>query len=49
MNLVFDMHSEYGWEGRSEEQYKVKGLKQLFPSKVAVFTLDPDSSRSADG
>ena len=45
VNLVFDMHSEYGWEGRSEERYKVKGLKQLFPSKVAVFTLDPDSSR----
>lgn len=45
VNLVFDMHGEYGWEGRSEERYKVKGLKQLFPSKVAVFTLDPDSSR----
>jgi len=23
------MHSEYGWEGRSEKGYKVKGLKQL--------------------
>jgi len=45
VNLVFDMHSEYGWEGRSEEGRKVKGLKQLFPSKVAVFTLDEESSR----
>jgi len=44
-NLVFDMHSEYGWEGRSEEGRKVKALKQLFPSKVAVFTLDEESSR----
>jgi len=44
-NLVFDMHSEYGWEGRSEERRKVKALKQLFPSKVAVFTLDEESSR----
>ena len=44
-NLVFDMHSEYGWEGRSEDRRKVKALKQLFPSKVAVFTLDEESSR----
>ena len=45
VSLVFDMHSEYGWEGRSEKGYKVKGLKQLFPSKVAVFALDEESSR----
>ncbi len=45
VNLVFDMHSEYGWEGRSEGGRKVKALKQLFPSKVAVFTLDEESSR----
>ena len=44
-NLVFDMHNEYGWEGRSEQGRKVKALKQLFPSKVAVFTLDEESSR----
>jgi DNA helicase HerA-like ATPase len=43
-NLVFDMHSEYGWEGRDERGRKVKALKQLFPSKVAVFTLDEESS-----
>jgi len=43
-NLVFDMHSEYGWEGRSESGYKVKGLKQLFPSRVAIFSLDEGSS-----
>ncbi len=45
VNLVFDMHSEYGWEGRSEAGRKVKALKQLFPSKVAVFTLDEENSR----
>ena len=44
-NLVFDMHSEYGWEGRSEAGRKVKALKQLFPSKVAVFTLDEENAR----
>jgi len=45
VNLVFDMHSEYGWEGTSEEGRKVKALKQLFPSKVAVFALDEESAR----
>lgn len=40
VSLVFDMHGEYGWSHRSESGAEVKGLKQLFPSKVAVFTLD---------
>jgi len=44
-NLVFDMHSEYGWESRDERGRRVKALKQLFPSRVAVFTLDEESSR----
>jgi len=44
-SLVFDMHSEYGWEGEREEGGMVKGLKQLFPSRVAVFTLDEESAR----
>jgi len=45
VNLVFDMHSEYGWESRSEAGHKVKALKQLFPDKVAVFTLDEENSK----
>ena len=44
-NLVFDMESEYGWMGHSESAREVKGLKQLFSSKVAVFSLDEESSR----
>ena len=44
-NLVFDMESEYGWKGYSEGDREVKGLKQLFSSKVAVFSLDEDSSK----
>ena len=44
-NLIFDMHNEYGWEGTSEHMPNVKGLKQLFPSKVALFTLDEESAR----
>ncbi len=46
-NLVFDMHNEYGWQGTSEGGAgSVKGLKQLFSSRVAVFTLDEESSRA---
>ncbi len=45
VNLVFDMHSEYGWRGSSEGQRaEVKGLKQLFGGQVSVFTLDEDAS-----
>ena len=43
--LVFDMQSEYGWKGFSEESKEVKGLKQIFPSKVAIFSLDEESSK----
>lgn len=47
VNLVFDMHSEYGFQARKEGPGNtfVKGLKTLFPSKVAIFSLDPDSTR----
>ena len=45
VNLVFDMHNEYGWKGSSEDDREVKGLKQIFPARVAVFTLDEASSR----
>jgi DNA helicase HerA-like ATPase len=45
VNLIFDMHNEYGWEGSSEgHTYKVKGLKQWGQSKVAIFTLDKENS-----
>jgi len=45
-SLIFDMHSEYGWNGQDTDRNRmVKGLKQLFPSKVSTFTLDEESSR----
>jgi DNA helicase HerA-like ATPase len=45
-SLVFDMHSEYGWSGQdTDHNLQVKGLKQLFPSRVSTFTLDEESSR----
>ncbi len=40
--LIFDMHNEYGLQARQESDVKfVKGLKTLFPSQVAIFSLDP--------
>ncbi|MEL7509456.1 MAG: ATP-binding protein [Cyanobacteria bacterium J06554_1] len=47
VNLIFDMHSEYGWEAVSEGANfsTVKGLRQLFPGQVQMFTLDPESTK----
>jgi hypothetical protein len=45
VNLIFDMHSEYGWSAKNEEGTEVKGLSQLFGSRVAVYTLDMESAR----
>lgn len=45
VNLVFDMHNEYGWKSQGEDGYEVQGLRQLFATgRVAVVTLDPASS-----
>lgn len=44
VNLIFDMHGEYGWKGTDEgrEGRETKGLRQLYGSdRVQVFTLDP--------
>lgn len=47
VNLMFDMHSEYGWEAVSEGKNlnMVKGLRQLFPKEVEIYTLDPKSTK----
>jgi hypothetical protein len=41
------MHSEYGWEAMREgkEVSTVKGLRQLFPGQVEIYTLDPESTK----
>lgn len=51
VNLIFDMHSEYGLQARKEGPGRsfVKGLKTLFPNKVAIFSLDPESTRRRGG
>lgn len=51
VNLIFDMHSEYGLQARKEgkDNTFVKGLKTLFPDKVAIFSLDPESTRRRGG
>lgn len=49
-NLIFDMHSEYGWTSTSEEGTSVKGLRQLFGSTVRVYTLyDARTSKRRSG
>jgi DNA helicase HerA-like ATPase len=47
VNLMFDMHSEYGWEAMMESKQvsTVKGLRQLFPGQVEIYTLDSDSTK----
>ncbi|MCU0519138.1 MAG: ATP-binding protein [Anaerolineae bacterium] len=46
VNLIFDMHNEYGWKSQDEARQDVKGLRQLFyDGRVSVFTLDLESSR----
>lgn len=51
VNLIFDMHSEYGLQARKEGKGHnfVKGLKALFPDKVTIFSLDPASTRRRGG
>ena len=51
VNLIFDMHSEYGLQARKEGKTSifVKGLKTLFPDKVVIFSLDPESTRRRGG
>ncbi|MCB9452311.1 MAG: ATP-binding protein [Anaerolineaceae bacterium] len=45
VNLIFDMHNDYGWEVTDERGPKAKGLAQLFPGRVTIITLDAESSR----
>ena len=51
VNVIFDMHSEYGLQARKEDNQQsfVKGLKTLFPDKVVIFSLDPASTRRRGG
>ena len=46
VNLIFDMHNDYGWSVKNEHGHEFKGLRQLFnDGRVQVITLDPDTSR----
>jgi uncharacterized protein len=46
VNLIFDMHSEYGLQARAEgKKHFVKGLKTLFGSRIVIASLDPASTR----
>jgi uncharacterized protein len=45
VNLIFDMHNDYGWAATDERGTQAKGLKQLFNSQVVIISLDGESSR----
>lgn len=49
VNLIFDMHSEYGdkvdQEASGQRSGFLRGLRELFPAKVAIFSLDPKGTR----
>lgn len=54
VNLVFDMHGEYGMGTTKEADAAggetfVPGLKKLFRSKVSIFSLDPGATRERTG
>ncbi len=45
VNLIFDMHNDYGWAVKDERGAQAKGLKQLFGDRVSIFTLDDEATR----
>ncbi len=51
VNLVFDMHNEYGTKGTKEgKEGAVKGLQPLFAAqdKVKIYSLDPEGTRKRE-
>ncbi len=52
VSLVFDMHDEYAFGKESEEKKWIQGLKNLFPTRVQVWSIDEAaasrSGRSVD-
>jgi len=47
VNLIFDMHDEYAFGKQSEDKVIVKGLKELFGTRVQVWSLSEAASRRA--
>ncbi|BAZ54284.1 hypothetical protein NIES4103_69690 (plasmid) [Nostoc sp. NIES-4103] len=47
VNLIFDLHSEYGWDNISRVQpfTILKGFRQIFADKVDIYTLDSPSKK----
>jgi len=45
VNLIFDMHDEYSFDKQTEDGHWVKGLRQIFGSKVLIYSLDEKMGR----
>ena len=43
--LIFDMHSEYAWQKEGEGGSQLRGLRDLFGSKIGVYSIDETDSR----
>lgn len=44
VNLIFDMHNEYAFDVQIEDGTWVHGLRQLFGSRVMVYSLDKEAA-----
>jgi uncharacterized protein len=46
--LIFDMHSEYAWQKEGEGGSQLRGLRDLFGSRIGVYSLDAgDAARQS--
>jgi DNA helicase HerA-like ATPase len=46
--LIFDMHSEYAWQKEGEGGAQLRGLRDLFGSRIGVYSIDEtDAKRQA--
>ncbi|MFN8517034.1 MAG: ATP-binding protein [Chloroflexia bacterium] len=46
--LIFDMHSEYAWQKEGEGGSQLRGLRDLFGSRIGVYSIDEaDAKRQA--
>jgi DNA helicase HerA-like ATPase len=46
--LIFDMHSEYAWQKEGEGGAQLRGLRDLFGSRIGVYSIDAaDGKRQA--
>lgn len=43
--LIFDMHSEYAWQKEGEGGSQLRGLRDLFGSRIGVYSIDEGEAK----